>query len=156
MIQKQLSTNFLALINLVSSAINIFICNVMQDAFFSDKTRLIHLMLNWMPFQLFWALQEEAITSSLENLLEELAVTTPTDKNKQQTLYITVYSCIQNFLKRSSFFTSSITSQQRWWTSKGYCCAENIPLHHINHNRFIMYFYFLTLQWKFYSYEGNL
>ena len=42
-----------------------------------------------MPFQLFWALQEEAITSSLENLLEELAVITPTEKktnNKQYTL----------------------------------------------------------------------
>lgn len=113
MIQKQLSTNFLAFINLVSSAINTFICNnVMQDAFFSDKTRLIHLMLNWMPFQLFWALQEEAITSSLENLLEELAVTTPTDKNKQQTLYITVYSCNQNFLKREFFyFKRNITTK---------------------------------------------
>lgn len=39
-----------------------------------------------MPFQLFWALQEEAITSSLENLLEELAVIAPTEKNKQYTL----------------------------------------------------------------------
>ena len=35
-----------------------------------------------MPFQLFWALQEEAITSSLENLLEELAVITPTEKKQ--------------------------------------------------------------------------
>lgn len=56
-----------------------------------------------MPFQLFSALQEEAITSSLENLLEELAVITPTEKNKQQTIYITVYSCIQNVLKREFF-----------------------------------------------------
>ena len=69
-------------------------------------------MLNWMPFQLFSTLQEEAITSSLENLLEELAVITPTEKNKQQTIYITEYSCIQNVLKREFFdFKCDITTK---------------------------------------------
>ena len=141
MIQKHISANFLAPINLLSSTINIFIYNkVMQHVYFYNKTRLTHLMLNWMPFQLFSALQEEAITSSLENLLEELAVITPTEKNKQQTIYITVYSCIQNVLKREFF------DFQVWHHNKDHelpeviSCAENIHLHHINHNRYIMYF----------------
>ena len=115
MIQKQISANFLAPINLVSSAINI-LCNMF---FFSNKTRLTHLMLNWMPFQLFWALQEEAITSSLENLLEELAVITPTEKNKQQTIiHYSVF--LYSKLLKKSFLTSSVTSQQWSWTSRGY------------------------------------
>ena len=120
MIQKQLSTNFLAPIKLVLSTIHIFIYNnVMQHVFLYNKTRLTHLMLNWMPFQLFWALQEEAITSSLENLLEELAVITPTEKNKQQTIiHYSVF--LYSKLLKKSFLTSSVTSQQWSWTSRGY------------------------------------
>lgn len=91
----------------------------MQHVFFSNKTRLTHLMLNWMPFQLFWALQEEAITSSLENLLEELAVINPTEKNKQQTIiHYSVF--LYSKLLKKSFLTSSVTSQQWSWTSRGY------------------------------------
>ena len=116
MIQKQISANYFSCTYQFSIKRNKYF---MQHVFFSNKTRLTHLMLNWMPFQLFWALQEEAITSSLENLLEELAVITPTEKNKQQTiLHYSVF--LYSKLLKKSFLTSSVTSQQWSWMSRGY------------------------------------
>ena len=84
-----------------------------------------------MPFQLFWALQEEAITSSLENLLEELAVITPTEKNKQQTIIHYSVFLYSKLLKKSVLTSCDITTmimnvQRLFLVLKMYICITQI------------------------------